>query len=256
MRDRVRFRVVAARDPLRRGLVVVPRRLVLAADVVAILGIAGLALSQHVSPDLLGYFGLGCGIGVVTCVPIGIANVMVIDAAHRHGATRAIGTGIGGALADGLYVSLGIFGIGPLLARYPSVPTVLRAVTGCVLVIYGIVLVRARPFHDRDPRETPPQVHGQLRRGVAVGLAATLLNPSAIVTWVLIVGAHAIGALRGEGAAWIAGIVVGTFAWFLVVAWLALRSQRVLGRNVVWMTRVVGAVVIASGLVSLGRAAA
>ncbi len=209
-------------------------------------------------PAIVGYFGIGIGIGVATCIPIGIANVMVIDAAHRHGAVRAIGTGIGGAIADGLYVSLGIFGIGPLLATHPSVPAVLRAITGCVLVIYGVALVRARPVLDVERGgEIVQPLRGQLRRGVAVGLATTLLNPSAIVTWVLIVGARAIGVSRGEGAAWIAGIVVGTFTWFLVVTWLALRSRRLLGRKVVWMTRVVGAVVIISEkLVSLGRAAA
>jgi hypothetical protein len=49
------------------------------------------------------------------------------------------------------------------------------------------------------------------------------------------------------------GIVVGTFAWFLVVTWLALQGQRLLRSNAAWMTRAVGVVVIASGLVALAR---
>jgi arginine exporter protein ArgO len=240
------------RDPFGRPVVRVPHRLVMIANVLAGIGLVTLAIVSRASHRTFGFLGIGIAIGVATCIPIGIANVMVIDAAHRHGARRALGTSIGGALADGLYASLGIFGVGPLLARHPTVPLVLRAVTGCVLVGYGALLVRARRS-SLDDDAVASRANGSLARGVGVGLLATLLNPSALVTWVVLVGSHATGVSSADGVAWVLGIVVGTFAWFLVVMQLALHGQRRLRGNAVWLTRVVGGLVFASGVVTLGR---
>jgi arginine exporter protein ArgO len=239
-------------DSFGRPHVVVPRRALLIGDGLTVLGLVALGIVRAAPPKVIGYFAIGGGIGVATCIPIGIANVMVIDAAHRHGGVRALGTSIGGALADGIYSSLGIFGIGPLLARHPSVPSVLRGITGVVLVVYGILLVRSRP-PTIEPGAGAITGRGHLARGIGVGLAATLLNPSAALTWVVIVGSHAVGVSTAEGAAWVLGIVLGTFAWFLVVMSLALHGRRVLRGNAGWMTRVVGVLVIASGIFSLGR---
>jgi arginine exporter protein ArgO len=236
-------------DPFGRPFVPVPRRLGAIADAVALLGVATLMAAPHVSRRTVGYFGIGVGIGVATCIPIGIANVMVIDAVCRHGTRRALGTSIGGALADGIYSSLGIFGVGPLLARHPAVPVILRAITGGVLIAYGAVLACAR----RTPvdRTSTTLAPSGLARGIGVGLAATLLNPSALVTWVVLVGSHATGVATDEGAAWVLGIVAGTFAWFVVVMQLARRGQRWLRGNAV--SRGLGVLVIASGVVTLAR---
>jgi arginine exporter protein ArgO len=252
--ERADYDRASQHDAFGRPAIALPRRFVVAVDVLVGIGLVVLAMAPHVSRPMFGFFGIGIGIGIATCVPIGIANIMVIDAAHRHGARRAFGTSIGGALADGVYASLGIFGVGPLLARHPTVPLVLRAVTGCVLVLYGAVLLRARRAPvDGKPGAPEASRSRQLARGIGVGLAATLLNPSALVTWVVLVGSHATGVSPDEGAAWVLGIVVGTFAWFLVVMQLALHGQRRLRGNAAWMTRVVGALVIASGVVTLGR---
>ncbi len=246
--------MIEPHDPFGRPAVPVPRRLGAIADAVALLGVATLMAAPHVSRRTVGYFGIGVGIGVATCIPIGIANVMVIDAVCRHGTRRALGTSIGGALADGIYSSLGIFGVGPLLARHPAVPVILRAITGGVLITYGAVLARAR----RAPIDRTSDPHlaagtRRLVRGIGVGLGATLLNPSAVVTWVVIVGSHATGVSTDEGTAWVLGIVAGTFAWFLVVMQLARRGQRWLRGDAVWMTRGLGVLVIASGVVTLAR---
>jgi threonine/homoserine/homoserine lactone efflux protein len=256
MRDRERLEAAAARDPFARAVVTVAPAVVRGANAVALAGLVAVALVATVRGDVLAFFALGCGIGVATCIPIGIANVIVIDSACRHGAARAIGAGIGGALADGVYASLGIFGIGPLLARDPVIPYVLHAISGCVLVGYGIVLWRSRqPIAAATDLSTGARDRGQLRRGLGIGLAATLLNPSAIVTWVVIVGSHAVGVSSIKGAAWVFGIVLGTFGWFVVVTYFALRSSRVLRSGAAWLTRGLGLLVIASGLWSLALVA-
>jgi L-lysine exporter family protein LysE/ArgO len=255
MAERTDLQEAARRDPFGRGRrVVVPRALVRAADASVVVALLVLLIADRVRTDVVGYFAIGCGIGDATCIPIGIANVIVLDAAYRYGATRAIGAGIGGALADGIYVSLGIFGIGPLLAAHSVVPLVLHAVSGCVLVVYGAVLLRSRPLLSQ-PGEQRRDSRGsrELGRGVVIGLAATLLNPSAIVTWVVIVGSHAAGVTPLQGGSWVAGIVIGTLAWFLAITALAMRGRNVLRGSAAWLSRVLGLLVIASGALSLAR---
>ena len=84
MLDPAQFRRTASRDPLGRAVVIVPNRLVVAAEVVALLGLASLVIARELPPAIVAYFGIGCGLGVVTCIPIGIANV---DGDRRRAST-------------------------------------------------------------------------------------------------------------------------------------------------------------------------
>jgi L-lysine exporter family protein LysE/ArgO len=204
---------------------------------------------------VLTYFAIGFVIGLLTCIPIGVANVAVIDAAYRHNVARAIAVGIGGAIADGIYSSLGIFGLGPVLQRHPMVPPILYAVSGLVLIIYGVIILRAPPILPAAAEAQIPVSRNQhISTGLIVGLLATLLNPSAVVTWVVIVGSYASGVTTGSGIAWVIGIVIGSLVWFVVVAYLADHGKRVLSGNAIWMTRIVAALVAGYGLFSIGRA--
>jgi arginine exporter protein ArgO len=253
MDERGHGREAARRDPFARAFVSIPPPLAIACNIAALALIISVPIAVRVPTPILAYFALGAGIGLVTCIPIGVANVIVIDSAIRFGVARAIGAAIGGALADGIYSSVGMFGIDPLLARHPALPRLLRAISGCVLVVYGVLLARAR---GNGAAAADPLQLGrgkQLRRGVLVGLGATLLNPSALVTWVVIVGAHAVGVGAAERGAWVLGIVAGTFAWFCVVTVLAVRGRRALRGNAIWMTRGAGLLVLAWGVVSLVR---
>jgi arginine exporter protein ArgO len=204
---------------------------------------------------VLTYLAIGIVIGVVTCIPIGVANVAVIDAAYRHNVMRALAVGLGGAVADGIYSSLGILGIGPLLDDYPDVPPILYGVSGVVLIVYGFTVARSQPFAQPETVSRAPTTAGQhLAAGFILGVLVTMLNPSAVITWVVIVGSYAAGVSLTDGIAWVAGIVVGSFVWFCVVAYLADHGKRMLSGRAVWITRVVGWLVLGYGVFSLVRA--
>jgi len=204
---------------------------------------------------VLTYLVIGCAIGVFTGVPIGPLNVAVIDAAYRHNFRRAVAVGMGGATADGMYASLGILGIGPLLDRHPNVPPILYGVSGLALLIYGIVTARSQPL---PPVELSPPPTGdpppRIFPGYLLGIALILLNPAAIVTWVVIVGSYAAGVDTANGVAVVSGIACGSFLWFLLVAYLASHGKKMLGAKAIWITRIVGYLIIGYGLFSLGRA--
>jgi threonine/homoserine/homoserine lactone efflux protein len=191
---------------------------------------------------------IGALAGALTGVPIGPVNVAVIDAAYRHTLRRALAVACGGALADGLYAGLGILGVTPVINSYPSVPPILYAFSGIVLLAYGLVTVRSQPVQPAIPNPedgTPSQQQIQMRRelwqGFSVGVALILLNPAAMVTWVVIIGQLIpTPDNHWEGLACAFGVLLGSLAWFTGVAYLTQKGKKVLGDKAAWIPRVVG----------------
>lgn len=188
---------------------------------------------------------IGVAAGALTGVPIGPANVAVIDAAYRHTLRRAIAVALGAALADGLYAGGGVVGVAPLLRAYPSIPPILYGVSGVVLMIYGFLTARSQPVQPAAAAPDPAlSTAGANRRemwqGFTIGLALILLNPAAIVTWVIIMGSVIPEASHSEGLACAIGVSFGSFGWFTLVAYLTQKGKSVLGDKAAWIPRVVG----------------
>ncbi len=206
---------------------------------------------------MLTYFVIGAIIGILTGVPIGPANVAVIDTAYRHNLLRALAVAFGAALGDCLYAGLGILGVGPLLVRNPSVPPVLYTVSGIVLIVYGILTVRSQPVQAVPAAKTKDEISDSqhVLAGFGLGLALIFMNPAAIVTWVVIVGSYMGSVSDVDGLAAVIGVGAGSLGWFTGVAYLADHGKRVLGDKAIWITRIVGALLVGYGAFSLGRGA-
>ena len=187
---------------------------------------------------------IGVAAGALTGVPIGPVNVAVIDAAYRHTLRRAIAVGLGGALADGLYAALGVLGVTPILERYPTIPPIMYAVSGVVLLIYGFFTARSQPVAPATAEGGgPPKVadpRKEFKEGFLVGLLLIILNPAAIVTWVVIMGTIIPQADMLGGIACALGVMVGSFGWFALVAYLTQKGKSVLGEKAAWIPRLVG----------------
>jgi threonine/homoserine/homoserine lactone efflux protein len=203
---------------------------------------------------VFGLFAIGVAIGALTGVPIGPVNVAVIDAAYRHSLRRAYATGAGGAVADFVYATLGIVGIGPALVRYPLLPRVLYAVSGVALVVYGAITVRTRPIEMVDGGGRAGAPRDDVWGGFTTGLALILLNPAALVTWVVIVGAYFAHVGPWGGLAASTGVFVGSVSWFALVAFLSHHGRRLMGAKAVWIPRAVGVLLIGYGGFSIVRA--
>ena len=198
--------------------------------------------------------------GSLTGVPIGPVNVAVIDAAYRHTLRSAIAVGLGGACGDLLYSSLGVLGVTPVVRQSPTALTVIYAVSGAVLLVYGFLTARSQPVQpatagtgehphvDREPwRET--------WKGFRIGLALIVLNPAAIVTWVVVI-ANSIPSTDTfeEGIAFAIGVFSGSFAWFSLVAYLTQKGKRVLGDKAAWIPRVVGVALMVYAVYLIAKA--
>ena len=212
---------------------------------------------------MLLFFVIGVAAGALTGVPIGPVNVAVIDAAYRHTFIRAIGVGMGGACGDGLWSGLGVLGITPILRQYPSVPPILYAVSGVVLLVYGFLTARSQPVAPAAPvTDDPPAsdsvvtrlARRQLWSGFTVGLALVVLNPAAIVTWVVILSNQIPSASPIEGVSFTIGVMLGSVGWFSLVAFLTHRGKNVLGDKAAWIPRIVGVGLILYATYLIARA--
>ena len=193
---------------------------------------------------------IGIAAGAATGIPVGPVNVAVIDAAYRHTIRRAIAVGLGGAVADMLYAGLGVLGVTPMLNNYPSVPPILYAVSGVILLVYGYLTARSQPVQpvvasaedlDASASHKAIAIRREMWQGFSVGIALILLNPAAVVTWVVIIG-QLIPAVNNnwEGLACAIGVFLGSFAWFSLVAYLTHKGKNVLGEKAAWIPRVIG----------------
>ncbi len=200
------------------------------------------------------FFLIGVLAGAVTGIPIGPVNVAVIDAAYRHTLRRGLAVGLGGAVGDFCFSLAGMAGVGPHLIDQPGVKPTLYLVSGVVLVVYGLLTVRSQPPPppSAPPHSVPPG--REFMSGFWVGLGLIFLNPAAIVTWVVIVGAnfHVDNFLGALVAA--VGVFLGSAAWFSLVAYIADHGKRLMGDRAVWITRIVGVGLVGFGFFQLYRA--
>jgi len=213
-------------------------------------GVAGdPALLYSTEAPVLVALVIGVLAGALTGVPIGPVNVAVIDASYRHTMRRAIMVGLGGAVGDLLYSGLGVLGVTPILEKYPSVPPILYAVSGCVLLVYGFITARSQPPPTTPAGELPhaqamptsAEKRKEMWSGFTVGLALIVLNPAAIVTWVLLMGSLIpAGTTHLEGVVCAFGVFGGSFGWFCLVAYLTHKGKHVLGDKAAWIPRVIG----------------
>jgi threonine/homoserine/homoserine lactone efflux protein len=205
---------------------------------------------------------IGVLAGALTGVPIGPVNVAVIDAAYRHTVRRAIAVGLGGALADSAYAALGVLGVTPVLQNNPSVPRLLYLGSGIVLLGYGFITARRQPAKtvaQVDPAagsstEVRRESRKELLAGFYTGLALIVLNPAAIVTWVVIMGSMIPVAQPLEGVLCAVGVFAGSFGWFSLVAYLTHKGKHVLGDKAAWIPRVVGIALMGYALYLLAKA--
>jgi threonine/homoserine/homoserine lactone efflux protein len=206
---------------------------------------------------------IGIAAGAATGVPIGPVNVAVIDAAYRHTLRRAMATGLGGAVADMLYSGLGVLGITPILNTYPSVPPILYGVSGLILLVYGFLTARSQPVQpavvapdlDASASHQAIAMRREITQGFSVGIALILLNPAAMVTWVVIIG-QIIPTVDNnwQGLACAFGVFIGSFAWFSLVAYLTHKGKNVLGEKAAWIPRVIGVALMVYAVYLIAKA--
>lgn len=190
---------------------------------------------------------IGLALGIGSSLAPGPCGLAVLSAAQRQGRRAAVATAVGAALGDATYAALGLVGVAHLFAQWPDLPAVLRAISGALLIGYGVHVLRARP-RGAAASVTPRAPW----RGLVTGYSLLVANPGALITWTVFVGPAYGDAAAAHQLALVAGIACGTAGWFSLIGLAASRARAPLG----CVTRVVCGLLIVYGAVLLVGAAA
>lgn len=153
-------------------------------------------------------------IGLSIAAPVGPIGLLVIQRTLQHGSTVGLATGLGAAVADAVYGAVGAFGVTSLIGALTAARVPLALFGGAFLLWMAWKTWTAAP-----PDHAAAVKGGQgLAASFAGTFVLTLSNPATIFSFIAV-----FGALAGRGAPsspWpmIAGVLLGSAAWWLFLS--------------------------------------
>lgn len=196
------------------------------------------------------WFIKGIIIGFLIAMPVGPIGVLCIRRTLAEGRLSGMASGLGAATADACYGCLSGFGLTFITGALTAHQDWLQSVGGAVLCWLGWRTFRAHPFIS--------QVNVAHGRGLVGAYASTFLltltNPMTILAFAGIFAGAGLGAGPGSRLAaglLIAGVFTGSSCWWLLLSGaVGLMRARVGEREMQWINRLSGAVIIAFGIVA------
>lgn len=180
----------------------------------------------------------GIGIGVATAV--GPIFVLTFNRAASRGWWAGFTTGLGSALADACYFSLGLLGVLQIVTRSPLVLSGLYLVGGCVLVFMGSHLFRAGLRTPADKLQAP-----RYFTLMSQAFGMTIVNPTVLLFFITVsarvLGAAAAGMdsitmvmavaalCAGSCTVYAATSTIGCIVGHKLPTWLLQRISQVVG---------------------------
>lgn len=188
-------------------------------------------------------------VGIAIAAPVGPIGLLCLRRSVQDGMAAGFATGLGAALADGVYGLLVGFGAAALAAPLLAVQQPLR--------LFGAALLLWLAW--QSWRQRPPSEAAKIdRRGLVGAFLGTFLltisNPMTILAFTGILAG--LGAAAGGGVAIALGVLLGSASWWLALSFAGSRLRgRVTDRVMIGINRL-SAVILAGfavmALVSLG----
>ena len=200
--------------------------------------------------ESLGQFARGTLLGFSIAAPVGPIGVLCIRRTLAEGRATGLATGLGAAVADGLYGAAAAFGLTWLTEALVGHATWIRLAGGLFLLYLGIATFLAKPASEAA------QAGGAgLAGAFGSTFVLTLTNPMTMLSFVAVfagLGLGAAGAGAGAAAVLVAGVVVGSAAWWLLLSAGVDRLRHRFDANAMgWVNRISGVVIMAFAAWSL-----
>ncbi len=192
----------------------------------------------------------GAVIGFAIAAPVGPIGLLCIRRTLAQGPGAGIASGVGAAAADTVYGLLAALGLGALAAVLVEHAAALRVVGGLLLLWLGASALRrvaATPAQGVEAARTSGG--SSLVAAFGSTFALTLANPMTILSFAGIVAALAApGGGHAAGLSLVAGVFIGSVAWWLLLVGSVSAARRALPRAALrWIEGVSGAALLAFG---------
>jgi len=201
----------------------------------------------------------GFVIGLIAAVPIGPVNLLCVRRTFAHGSLYGFLSGLGAALADGVFATIVGFGFTAIAQLIKDHSTVLEVVGGTMLLVFGVRTFLAPPQLRLDEKlKAREQDASSLARAMASTFALAITNPATLLAFTAMFAGVA-GLVGGQASYFGAGLlVIGVLAgsttwWFTLTTVAGLFHTKINERVMTLINRASGAVITTFGLVVFGH---
>lgn len=172
----------------------------------------------------LGFFPKGFMLGFAIAAPVGPIGMLCIRRTLAHGMPSGLATGTGAAFADAFYGAVAAFGLTAISDFLIDYKTPMQLLGGLFLVWLGIRTFMQKPHADDGKAEEKGR-HSvtQLASDLGSTFLLTVANPATILSFIgfftglgLISGAAP--PAYADSALMVAGVFIGSFAWWCIIA--------------------------------------
>ena len=201
----------------------------------------------------------GLLIGLSIAAPVGPIGVLCIRRTLAFGRVYGLVSGLGAATADACYGSVAGFGLTFLSSFLIEQRFWLRLIGGLFLCYLGVRTFLARPAEQAAAaKSTGPKVHtrfGPKAGAYASTLVLTLTNPTTILSFAAIFAGSGLASVSGSyvsSGLLVLGVFLGSALWwFLLSGGVSLLREKLGTRQLQWINRLSGFIILAFGVLAL-----
>jgi len=193
----------------------------------------------------------GLIIGFVIAAPVGPIGVLCARRTLMHGRRAGFYSGMGAATADAIYGFIAAFGLTFISAFLIDHQFSLRLIGGGLLFYLGVKAFIARPVKKTDLPRSARHYAGLYTSTFFL----TLTNPMTILSFAAVFAGFGLAGTMGSvlsAAVLIVGVFLGSGLWWLfLVGVFSIYRKRFHTHQLVWINRITGTIIIASGVLAL-----
>ncbi len=207
--------------------------------------------------DILQAFGTGFLFGMVLSIPVGPVNITILNEGAKLGFKHALMIGLGASLMETIYCTLAFTGFASFFS-HGLVKAAMEVGSFLFLIILGIRFLTITTVPTAGRMEE--RVEGTFKPHSAFmrGFVRVLGNPGVLLSWILLTATFIshewVQPDLENKAACIAGVTLGTSAWFITLGFLVSQKHgRLKDSTLVKMERGSGITLLVFGMIQGGK---
>lgn len=194
-------------------------------------------------------------VGICASAPMGPIAILVVQKTLSKGQRAGFFTGLGASVVDTIYALIAIFALAFAQSFIHAHENIIYLAGGTILVGIGLSMALSNPFRRRKKAEEKKSSFSStdFLQAIAMGVS----NPMAIFVIFALFGF--VGITNDDPTSWnvapiILSVSAGTVCYWLFLSWaLSHFRDKFSLRTILWLSRVMGAIVVIIGLVLVGK---
>ena len=193
-------------------------------------------------------------IGLCASIPMGPIAILVIQKTLSKGRHAGFVAGLGASVVDTIYAIISLFALAFAQQIIEKHENIILLVGGLILTLIGVSMALSNPFRKRVKKDGKANFSSKdFLQAIAMGIS----NPMAIFVIFALFAFFGIATATPRDwnvAPIILSVSAGTVTYWFLMSWgLSRFRDKFRLRTILWISRVMGAIVIIIGLVLIGQ---